>query len=88
MTRMGITRKLVTVQASPSRPATICPSLSERSSIMRRMSPTVAEIRAQPAMRGRREKATFRPYDTVGSPPSMRMVAQATIAELKKTITR
>ena len=43
-TRIGITRKLTSVQAIPTRPATNRPTFSDRSSMIRKTRPTVAEM--------------------------------------------
>src|SRR6266436_5669761 len=62
----GTTMKLATVHAMPSRPATIRPTHFDRSSIIRRIKPTVAESSAQPAICGRRAAASRKPSPTVG----------------------
>ena len=51
-------------------------------------NPSVAEISAQPAMAGSRLAAARNPSPTVGSPPPMRIMAQATIPQLKKMMTK
>jgi hypothetical protein len=87
-TSTGTTRKLITVHAMPSNPETICPTFCERLSMIRRINPTVAHTSAHPAMTGRRAAAARSPSPTVGSPPRSRMTAQATMAALKKMMTK
>ena len=86
--RWNVTRKLTSVHAMPSKPATNRPTFSERFSTIRRTRPTVAETRAHPAITARRADAARNPSATVGSPPPMRIVAHATMAQLKKITTK
>ena len=87
VTSTGITRKVARFQAMPTSPMTIRPRVPERLDRARRRSPTVAAIAAQPRIEPRREKAMRSPSRTVGSPPSKRIIAAPTSAELKKNIT-
>ena len=50
---------------------------------MRRISPTVALMRAQPMMAGRWALAMANPSQTLGSPPRMRIMAAPMRAVLK-----
>jgi hypothetical protein len=87
-TRAGTTKKVIALQAMPSRPMMNLPAFSEFSSMIRKMKPTVALTRAQPRIWGSRLRAARKPSPSVGSPPLKRMRAQATRAELKKMITK
>ena len=87
-TRIGITRKVTSDQAMPSRPATNRPALRLLFSMTRSIRLTVVANSAQPAICGSRAIAADRPVETVGSPPRMRKTAQATMAELKKMMTK
>ncbi|MNL86374.1 hypothetical protein D3C87_2150540 [compost metagenome] len=50
--------------------------------------PTVAAIAAYPAIAPKRERAALKPSARVGSPPSSRIIAALTSAQLQKMIAK
>ncbi len=74
--------------AVPSRALTISPAFSWALSMALRITPTVAETKAQAKICGNRAEAAPRPSARVGSPPLKRIRAQLMRAALKNTITK
>ena len=67
---------------------TILPMKPTRSSIIRSITPTLAAKSAQATICARRSRAARSPAASVGLPPRKRIMAQATSAELKNTMTK
>ena len=67
---------------------TILPMKPTRSAIMRSSTPTLAAKNAHATICASRARAARSPAASVGLPPRKRIMAQATSAELKNTMTK